>query len=52
MPQTAAPDPLGTPLAKAPGVSAALAKALEEAFGYRTVRDLIERKNRRHVARR
>ena len=51
MPQTAAPDPLGTPLAKAPGVSAALAKALEEAFGYRTVRDLIEHYPRRYLTR-
>ncbi|HEV3495257.1 MAG TPA: ATP-dependent DNA helicase RecG, partial [Actinomycetes bacterium] len=51
MPQTAAPDPLGTPLAKAPGVSPALAKALEEGFGYRTARDLIEHYPRRYLTR-
>jgi ATP-dependent DNA helicase RecG len=51
VPQTAAPDPLATPLAKAPGVSAALAKALEEAFDYRTVRDLIEHYPRRYLTR-
>jgi ATP-dependent DNA helicase RecG len=45
------PDPLGTPLAKAPGVSAALAKALDEGFGYRTVRDLIEHYPRRYLTR-
>jgi ATP-dependent DNA helicase RecG len=51
MPQTPAPDPLATPLAKAPGVSAALAKALEEGFGYRTARDLIEHYPRRYLTR-
>ena len=45
------PDPLGTPLAKAPGVSAALARTLEEAFGYRTVRDLLEHYPRRYLTR-
>jgi ATP-dependent DNA helicase RecG len=51
MPQTPSPDPLGTPLAKAPGVSAALAKALEESFGYRSVRDLLEHYPRRYLTR-
>ena len=51
MPETRAADPLGTPLAKAPGVSAALARALEEAFGYRTVRDLLEHYPRRYLTR-
>ena len=37
MPQTTVPDPLGTPLAKAPGVSAALARTLEEAFDHTSV---------------
>ena len=46
-----APDPLGAPLAKAPGVSAALAKALEDGFGYRTARDLIEHYPRRYLTR-
>jgi ATP-dependent DNA helicase RecG len=49
--ETRPPDPLGTPLAKAPGVSAALAKALEEGFGYRTARDLIEHYPRRYLTR-
>jgi ATP-dependent DNA helicase RecG len=44
-------DPLGTPLAKAPGVSAALARTLEESFGYRTVRDLLEHYPRRYLTR-
>jgi ATP-dependent DNA helicase RecG len=51
MPQTPSPDPLGTPLAKAPGVSSALAKALEESFGYRSVRDLLEHYPRRYLTR-
>jgi ATP-dependent DNA helicase RecG len=51
MPETPSPDPLGTPLAKAPGVSPALAKALEEGFGYQTVRDLIEHYPRRYLTR-
>jgi ATP-dependent DNA helicase RecG len=49
--ETRPPDPLGTPLAKAPGVSAALAKALEDGFGYRTARDLIEHYPRRYLTR-
>jgi ATP-dependent DNA helicase RecG len=49
--ETRPPDPLGTPLAKAPGVSAALARTLEEAFGYRTVRDLLEHYPRRYLTR-
>ena len=51
MAETRPPDPLGTPLAKAPGVSAALAKALEDGFGYRTARDLIEHYPRRYLTR-
>jgi ATP-dependent DNA helicase RecG len=51
MPQTRPADPLGTPLAKASGVSAALARTLEEAFGYRTVRDLLEHYPRRYLSR-
>jgi ATP-dependent DNA helicase RecG len=51
MAKTGANDPLGTPLAAAPGVSAALAKMLEEAFGYRTVRDLLEHYPRRYLTR-
>jgi ATP-dependent DNA helicase RecG len=51
MPQTRPADPLGTPLAKASGVSAALARTLEEAFGYRTVRDLLEHYPRRYLTR-
>ena len=51
MAETRVPDPLGAPLAKAPGVSAALAKALEEGFGYRTVRDLLEHYPRRYLTR-
>ena len=51
MAETRAPDPLGAPLAKAPGVSPALAKALEEGFGYRTVRDLLEHYPRRYLTR-
>jgi ATP-dependent DNA helicase RecG len=49
--ETRAPDPLGTPLAKAPGVSAPLARTLEESFGYRTVRDLLEHYPRRYLTR-
>ena len=51
MAETRPPDPLGTPLAKAPGVSAPLARALEEAFGYRSVRDLLEHYPRRYLTR-
>jgi ATP-dependent DNA helicase RecG len=51
MPQTRPADPLGTPLAKAPGVSGPLARTLEEAFGYRTVRDLLEHYPRRYLTR-
>jgi ATP-dependent DNA helicase RecG len=51
MPQTRAADPLGTPLAKASGVSGPLARTLEEAFGYRTVRDLLEHYPRRYLTR-
>jgi ATP-dependent DNA helicase RecG len=51
MAKTGANDPLGTPLAAASGVSAALAKTLEEAFGYRTVRDLLEHYPRRYLTR-
>jgi ATP-dependent DNA helicase RecG len=49
--ETRPPDPLGAPLAKTPGVSAALAKALEDGFGYRTARDLIEHYPRRYLTR-
>jgi len=51
MAETRATDPLGTPLAKASGVSAALAGTLEEAFGYWTVRDLLEHYPRRYLTR-
>jgi ATP-dependent DNA helicase RecG len=51
MPETPPPDPLATPLAKAPGVSAPLARALEEAFSYRAVRDLLEHYPRRYLTR-
>ena len=51
MAETRPPDPLGIPLAKAPGVSAALAKALEDGFGYHTARDLIEHYPRRYLTR-
>jgi ATP-dependent DNA helicase RecG len=51
MPDPPVPDPLATPLAKAPGVSAALAKTLQEAFGYRSVRDLLEHYPRRYLTR-
>jgi ATP-dependent DNA helicase RecG len=44
-------DPLGTPLARAHGVSGPLARTLEEAFGYRTVRDLLEHYPRRYLTR-
>ena len=44
-------DPLATPLAGAPGVSAALAKTIAEAFGYQTVRDLLEHYPRRYLTR-
>jgi ATP-dependent DNA helicase RecG len=49
--ETRPPDPLGAPLAKTPGVSAALAKALEDGFGYHTARDLIEHYPRRYLTR-
>jgi ATP-dependent DNA helicase RecG len=51
MPQPRPADPLGTPLAKASGVSGPLARTLEEAFGYRTVRDLLEHYPRRYLTR-
>jgi ATP-dependent DNA helicase RecG len=51
MPDPSVPDPLGTPLARAPGVSPALARTLEEAFGYRSVRDLLEHYPRRYLTR-
>ncbi|HEY6709943.1 MAG TPA: DEAD/DEAH box helicase, partial [Actinomycetota bacterium] len=51
MPETPSPDPLATPLAKAPGVSGPLARGLEEAFGYRSVRDLLEHYPRRYLTR-
>jgi ATP-dependent DNA helicase RecG len=51
MPEPSAHDPLGTPLAKAPGVSGPLARTLEEAFGYSTVRDLLEHYPRRYLTR-
>src|SRR6266540_1876818 len=44
-------DPLTTPLARAPGVGNALASAIEAAFGYRTVRDLLEHYPRRYLTR-
>jgi ATP-dependent DNA helicase RecG len=44
-------DPLATPLADAPGVSAALAKTITDAFGYHTVRDLLEHYPRRYLTR-
>jgi len=44
-------DPLATPLADAPGVSAALAKTITDGFGYHTVRDLLEHYPRRYLAR-
>ncbi len=44
-------DPLTTPLARAPGVGASLASTLESAFGYRTVRDLLEHYPRRYLTR-
>jgi ATP-dependent DNA helicase RecG len=51
MPDPPVPDPLGTPLARTPGVSAALAKTLQEAFGYTSVRDLLEHYPRRYLTR-
>jgi ATP-dependent DNA helicase RecG len=51
MPDPPVPDPLATPLAKAPGVSAALAKTRQEAFGYHSVRDLLEHYPRRYLTR-
>ena len=51
MPEPSAHDPLGTPLAKAPGVSGPLARTLDEAFGYSTVRDLLEHYPRRYLTR-
>ncbi len=44
-------DPLTTPLASAPGVGNALASTIEAAFGYRTVRDLLEHYPRRYLTR-
>src|SRR6266542_3812980 len=44
-------DPLATPLARAPGVSASVARTIESAFGYRTVRDLLEHSPRRYPTR-
>jgi len=44
-------DPLDTPLARAPGVGSTLASNLEAAFGYRTVRDLLEHYPRRYLTR-
>jgi ATP-dependent DNA helicase RecG len=44
-------DPLDTPLARAPGVGSSLAAAVESAFGYRTVRDLLEHYPRRYLTR-
>src|SRR5262245_27615285 len=44
-------DPLATPLARAPGVGASLASTVEAAFGYRTVRDLLEHYPRRYLTR-
>jgi ATP-dependent DNA helicase RecG len=44
-------DPLTTPLTRVPGVSAPLAAAIEAAFGYRTVRDLLEHYPRRYLTR-
>src|SRR6266542_4545854 len=44
-------DPLATPLARAPGVGNALARTIESAFGYRTVRDLLEHSPRRYPTR-
>jgi ATP-dependent DNA helicase RecG len=51
MPEPSAHDPLGTPLAKVPGVNRPLARTLEEAFGYSTVRDLLEHYPRRYLTR-
>lgn len=44
-------DPLTTPLARAPGVGASLASTIEAAFGYQTVRDLLEHYPRRYLTR-
>ena len=44
-------DPLDTPLARAQGVGSSLAAAIESAFGYRTVRDLLEHYPRRYLTR-
>jgi ATP-dependent DNA helicase RecG len=44
-------DPLDTPLARAQGVGSSLAAAVESAFGYRTVRDLLEHYPRRYLTR-
>jgi ATP-dependent DNA helicase RecG len=44
-------DPLDTPLARAPGVGSSLAATIESAFGYRTVRDLLEHYPRRYLTR-
>jgi ATP-dependent DNA helicase RecG len=42
---------LGQPLAGVPGIRPALASALEDAFGYTTVRDLLEHYPRKYVSR-
>jgi ATP-dependent DNA helicase RecG len=44
-------DPLGAPLTAVSGVSARLAETLAGAFGYRTVRDLLEHYPRRYLTR-
>jgi ATP-dependent DNA helicase RecG len=44
-------DPLTTPLARAPGVGNTLAQTIEAAFGYHTVRDLLEHYPRRYLTR-
>ena len=44
-------DPLGARLGAVPEVPKALARAVEEAFGYRTVRDLLEHYPRRYLTR-
>jgi ATP-dependent DNA helicase RecG len=44
-------DPLATPLARTPGVNATLARTIDSAFGYRSVRDLLEHYPRRYLTR-
>jgi ATP-dependent DNA helicase RecG len=44
-------DPLGARLGAVPEMPKALARAVEEAFGYRTVRDLLEHYPRRYLTR-